>query len=126
MKDNIYTGSKYDTIDKCEKEIVRLSKHLLMLKAHKQDICTHDVIKLEGFCDDDYAYSKTYTHYLTCQQCGLQGREDNEGKSDESYKKLSELYKNTKWQDREYVRDRETNNSYNIAYRKGKPNGKST
>ena len=117
---------KYDTVDKCNLAIGKLTLQLSQLTCHRQRICEHDIIKLEGFCDDDYAYSKTYTHYLTCKQCGLQGREDSEGKSDESYKKLSELYKNIRWQDREYVLDKENQHSYNIAYRKGKPNGKST
>lgn len=114
---------RFDTIDKCDKQITKLQAQLERLKMHKKQICTHDIIKFEGFCDDDYAYNKTYTHYLTCEQCGLQGRSGGENTI---YKLLAALYDATDWQNREYVYDQERQKSWNVAYRKGKPNGKST
>jgi len=129
--------TRFNTIEKCDKEIVKLEQQLRQLHAHKRSICEHDIIKLEGFVDDDYAQScnQLWTHYLTCEQCGLQGRsEENfvthysqkKVTKDGNYQWLETLYDRIDWQNKQYVYDKDRSHSWQIAYRKGKPNAKST
>lgn len=65
-------------VEKLTKQIYKYSMKINELKQKRKDVCTHENIKEEHFCDDDYAQFayRTYTTSYTCQDCGLYASND--------------------------------------------------
>lgn len=61
------------TVEELTEQIKKCQIKMNKLFQKRRDICTHENIEHDSWCDDDYAATKTYSDSFKCKDCGLYG-----------------------------------------------------
>lgn len=81
---------KEQNLETINKQIESLNKKYNKLIILRQQICPHTYIKFNSWCDDDYAFDKTYSDSYKCECCGLYA---SSNEINDIYLTLKKLYK---------------------------------